>query len=227
MNSCLVVAAHPDDEVIGCGGTLARMADQGIIVQVAFIADGVSSSKMTERDRETELEGRRRAGRAAASALGVPEPRFLDYPDNQLDTVSMLDLARSVESLVQEFGPDTMITHHGGDLNIDHRCVHQAVLTACRPQSGHPVRRIWCFEAASSTEWQSPGIAMAFTPQLFIDIGATLQNKIRALEAYDSEMRAWPHSRSVQGVEYLARWRGASVGYEAAEAFMVARELIG
>ncbi len=225
-DSYLVIAAHPDDESLGCGGTIARLAREGAKVQVAFMADGVGARPMERDEREQALQQRHGAGRAAASTLGTPEPRFLDYPDNRLDTVAMLDLARSVEHLVEEFNPATVITHHGGDLNIDHRRVHQAVLTACRPQVGHPVKRIWCFEAASSTEWQSPGAAPAFTPQLFIDISATLERKLQALNAYRMEMRDWPHPRSPQAVEYLARWRGATVGYEAAEAFMVARELI-
>lgn len=222
----LIVAAHPDDEALGCGGTMARLAGEGVNVHVAFLADGVGARPMTDGEHDRALEQRREAGRRAASILGVAEPRFLDFPDNQLDTVPLLELAQSVETMISELVPDTVITHHGGDLNIDHRLVHDAVLTACRPQAGCPVRRIWCFEVASSTEWQSPGSAPAFCPNLFIDIGATLQLKLEALDAYEQEMRDWPHSRSTRAVEHLARWRGASVGHEAAEAFMSVRELL-
>ncbi len=224
--TCLVIAAHADDEALGCGGTLARLASQGATVQVAFMADGVGARRMKREQHNQALHQRQVAARAAASTLGIAEPRFLDHPDNQLDTVPMLDLARSVESLVDEFQPETVITHHGGDLNIDHRLTHQAVMTACRPQIGHSVRRIWCFEVPSSTEWQSPGTGFHFEPQLFVDITVTLEQKLAALKAYSMEMRDWPHSRSMRAVEHLARWRGASVGMDAAEAFMVARELI-
>ena len=224
--SVLVIAAHPDDEALGCGGTMARLAAEGVNVHVAFLADGVGARPMSELEHDRALQQRREAGRQAASILGSHEPRFFDFPDNQLDTVSLLELAQAIEKAIEELAPDTVITHHGGDLNIDHRRVHDAVLTACRPQTGHPVRRIWCFEVASSTEWQSPGSAPAFTPNLFFDIESTLRQKLEALDAYEQEMRDWPHSRSIRAVEHLARWRGASVGHEAAEAFMVVRELI-
>ena len=222
----LVIAAHPDDEALGCGGTMARLAAEGVNVHVAFLADGVSARPMSEVEHDRALEQRHKSGRQAAAVLGINEPRFLDFPDNQLDTVPLLELTQAIEKVIAELKPDTVITHHGGDLNIDHRRVHDAVLTACRPQAECPVRRIWCFEVASSTEWQSPGSAPPFIPNLFIDIGSKLQQKLEALDAYDQEMRDWPHSRSIQAVEHLARWRGASAGYEAAEAFMVVRELL-
>ena len=222
----LVIAAHPDDEALGCGGTMARLAADGVNVHVAFLADGVGARPMPQEEHDRALQQRREACRQAATLLGVNEPRFFDFPDNQLDTVPLLELAKAIEKLITELRPDTVITHHGGDLNIDHRRVHQAVMTACRPQAGHPVRQIWCFEVPSSTEWQSPGTSPQFVPQLFIDIGATLNEKLKALEPYKREMRDWPHPRSLHAVEHLARWRGASVGFEAAEAFMLARELI-
>ncbi len=224
--SALIIAAHPDDEALGCGGAMARLAAEGVKVHIVFLADGVGARPMSKDEHDHSLEQRQEAGRHAAAILGCNEPHFFDFPDNQLDTVPLLELAQTIEKLIDELAPDTVITHHGGDLNIDHRRVHDAVLTACRPQNGHPVRRIWCFEVASSTEWQSPVPASAFCPNLFIDIGSTLRQKIEALEAYEKEMRDWPHSRSIQAVEHLARWRGASVGHEAAEAFMVIRELI-
>ena len=224
-NTTLVIAAHPDDEALGCGGTMARLSAEGVNVHVAFLADGVGARPMSGVEHERALEQRRESGREAAAILGAGEPRYFDFPDNQLDTVPLLELAQAIEQMINELRPDTVITHHGGDLNIDHRRVHDAVLTACRPQTDHPVRRIWCFEVASSTEWQSPGSAPAFVPNLFINIGATLNQKLKALASYEQEMRDWPHSRSIQAVEHLARWRGASVGYEAAEAFMLVREL--
>ena len=119
-----------------------------------------------------------------------------------------------------------MYTHHHGDLNIDHQITHQAVLTACRPYPDQSVKKIYCFEVPSSTEWQSPSVDTVFIPNTFVDISVTLSLKLDALRAYESEMRPWPHSRSIKAVEHLVRWHGASMGMEAAEAFVLVRELI-
>lgn len=216
----LVVAAHPDDEVLGCGGTLAKWRRQGAEVQVAFLADGVAARG---GDAEAALQRRRAAALAANAALGLPEPWFGRFPDNRCDTVALLDMAQAVEALVARFSPDTVLTHHHGDLNIDHQRVQQAVFTACRPQRGHPVRTILCFEVPSSTEWQAPAPALAFVPQWHEDITKTLDRKLEALQAYDEELRPWPHPRSLRAVEALARWRGTVVGCEAAEAFTLGR----
>lgn len=224
--SVLVVAAHPDDEALGCGGTVAKWTAAGVAVHVAFIADGVSSrdASSTQAGRQ-ELETRREAARQACKILSTSEPFFGDIPDNRADTVALLDIVRIVESLVERHRPDTVLTHHFGDLNVDHRCVHQAVMTACRPQQGHPVRTVLCFEVPSSTEWQAPGQRLDFSPNWFEDISATLEVKLQALQAYSGEIRAWPHPRSLRAVEALARWRGATAGCDAAEAFMLGRQL--
>jgi LmbE family N-acetylglucosaminyl deacetylase len=217
----LVVAAHPDDEALGCGGTLARYAALGAWIHVAFLADGVNSRG---GEPDAGLTERRAAARAACAILGVGSVSFGEHADNRMDMVALLDVAKSVEALVEQHQPDTVLTHHGGDLNIDHRRVHEAVFTACRPQPGHPVRTVLCFEVPSSTEWQCPGSAPAFVPNWFVDISSTLDRKLAALQAYASEMRDWPHPRSEQGVVALLRWRGASIGTTAAEAFMLGRQ---
>jgi LmbE family N-acetylglucosaminyl deacetylase len=225
MTSILVVAAHPDDEVLGCGGTLAKLADHGAIIHVAFLADGVFSRAEEKTKQQEELALRRGAARAACSILRVKSVTFGNFPDNRMDTVALLDITKAVEEQIAEHRPDTVFTHHAGDLNIDHRLTHQAVVTACRPQSGHPVKTILSFEVPSGTEWQLPGDAPAFAPNWFVDISETLNRKLAALDAYSAELRPWPHPRSRRGVEHLARWRGATVGAEAAEAFMLGRRL--
>ncbi len=224
-HSILVIAAHPDDEVLGCGGTLIKLAREGAEIHLAFLADGIGARNPDATQRQAELDQRRAAARVAADILGAASVHFDDLPDNRLDGVPLLDLTQRVEVLIARHRPVTLFTHHGGDLNIDHRRTHQAVMTACRPQSGHPVRTLLCFEVPSSTEWQPPGSGTPFTPNWFVDIGATLDGKLAALTAYAAEVRDWPHPRSREGVEYLARWRGASVGCQAAEAFMLARQL--
>ena len=224
MPGCLVIAAHPDDEVLGCGGTIARYADAGVPVQVAFLADGVGARGDSTPDREA-LQARRAAAHKACTLLGAAVPVFDDFPDNRMDTVPRLEITRRVEALIAAHAPTTVLTHHAGDVNIDHRRVHEAVVTACRPQPGHPVQTLLFFEVASSTEWQPPGSAPAFQPNWFVDITATLERKREALAAYKEEMRAWPHARSIEAVTHLARQRGASIGREAAEAFMLGREI--
>ena len=222
--SVLIVAAHPDDEVLGCGGTLALLADQGAQVHVAFLADGVFSRDPSP-GRQAELTARRAAAQKACDVLGVKSVSFGDFPDNRMDTVALLDITKAVEEMIARRQPDTIFTHHAGDLNIDHRRIHEAVVTACRPQRGHPVKTLLCFEVPSSTEWQLPGSAPVFAPNWFVDISATLDRKLAALDAYAAELRPWPHPRSKQGVEHLARWRGTTIGAEAAEAFMLGRQL--
>lgn len=223
VDTALIIAAHPDDEALGCGGTIARWSDQGIAVHLAFLVDGIGSRNPTSDAEREALEQRRSAADRAAQILGASSMQYDDLPDNQLDTIPLLQITQRIEELIRYFQPDTVITHHASDLNIDHRRVHQAVMTACRPQRGHPVRTILCFEVASSTEWQPPGSGEPFAPNWFEDISTTLPRKLEALDAYAAEMRDWPHPRSREGVEHLARWRGATVGCEAAEAFFLAR----
>lgn len=223
----LIVAAHPDDEVLGCGGTIAKLADRGATVQVAFLADGISARADNGTAHEVEeLAARRAAANAACRILGAQPPRFHDFPDNQLDTVSLLSITKIVEAMIAEHRPDTVFTHHAGDVNIDHQRVHQSVVTACRPQAVHPVKTLLFFEVPSSTEWQPPGSGPSFLPNWFEDISTVFKRKLEAIDAYASEMRAWPHPRSREGVETLARWRGATVGVEAAEAFMLGRRIV-
>jgi len=223
--SILILAAHPDDEVLGRGGTIAKLTDEGAIVNVAFLADGVFSRTGEPAVQPLELIARRTAAQNASEILGVKSVSFGDFPDNRMDTIPLLEITQAVEALIAKHQPKMVFTHHAGDVNIDHRRLHEAVVTACRPQSGHPVKTLLCFEVPSSTEWQLPGSAPAFTPNWFVDISTTLVRKLAALEAYAEELRAWPHPRSLQGVEHLAHWRGATVGVDAAEAFILGRKL--
>jgi len=217
--SILVVAAHADDEVLGCGGAIARHVAEGDVVHVVFMADGVGSRG---NEQSAELMRRNQARDAALKILGVTDWYALDFPDNRMDSVPLLDVVQSLEPIVRKIQPERVYTHHHGDLNVDHRVTHQAVLTACRPLPGSSVREILAFEVMSSTEWATPGLA-SFAPNAFVDISAYLPKKLEALAAYELEMRPAPHSRSVGHVEVLARHRGNSVGVEAAEGFEIVR----
>jgi LmbE family N-acetylglucosaminyl deacetylase len=223
--SILIFAAHPDDEVLGCGGTIAKLADEGAIIHVAFLADGVFSRAVDQVRMQEELRIRRAAAQKACDILGVKSVSFGDFPDNRMDTVALLDITKALEELIAVHQPEVVFTHHAGDVNIDHRRMHEAAVTACRPQRGNPVKTLLCFEVPSSTEWQLPGSAPVFAPNWFVDISGALDRKFAALDAYAAELRDWPHPRSRQGVEHLARWRGATVGVDAAEAFMLGRQL--
>ena len=223
----LIVAAHPDDEVLGCGGTIARHADAGDQVQVLIVAEGATSRQL-QRDRlqaGDELSTLSQAAQTAGSILGAAGVELLDLPDNRLDSLDRLDLIKRIEQQIDQHQPQVFYVHHAGDVNVDHRRLHEAVVTACRPTPGHPVKRLLSFEVASSSEWQPPGSGPAFQPNWFVDISAQWQRKREALVAYASEMRPWPHARSLEALEYLARWRGAQVSVEAAEAFCLLRQL--
>lgn len=218
----LVVAAHPDDEVLGCGGTIARHAAGGDVVHLLFMTNGEDARGNVPAGH---VEARRQAARAAAALLGAQPPVLLDFPDNRMDSLALLDVVQAVERQIAAVTPDVIYTHHGGDLNVDHRVVHQAVLTACRPQAWSPVQALYAFAVPSSSEWAGPGIGPAFQPTRFVDISGHQPAKRAALEAYASEMRPFPHSRSLEGVAALDCWTGAMVGMAAAEGFMVLREL--
>lgn len=217
----LVVAAHADDEALGCGGSLAKHVAAGDRVHVVFVADGVTSR---EGSGQVDRERRQHATEKARGILGISTLTFLDLPDNRLDSVPLLDIVQPLEQLIGKLSPEIIYTHHYGDLNVDHRLVHQAVMTACRPLPGSPVREILAFEVISSTEWSSPGAA-PFLPTLFVDISAQIEIKMQALEAYALEMREPPHSRSKEHMRCLAKHHGYCMGVEAAEAFMVMRVL--
>ena len=226
MKSTLVLVAHPDDEVLGCGGTIAKFTDDAAVVHVAFLADGVFSRAGEQVAQKLELEARRVAAQKACAILGVKSLSFGDFPDNRMDTIPLLEITREVEKLIAKYQPEIILTHHAGDVNVDHRRLHEAVVIACRPQHGHSVKTLLCFEVPSSTEWQLPNSAPMFAPNWFVDISATLERKLAALEMYSAELRDWPHPRSRQGIQHLAHWRGATVGVDAAEAFMLGRQLI-
>jgi LmbE family N-acetylglucosaminyl deacetylase len=220
MTECvLVVAAHPDDEVLGCGGTLARHAAAGDRVHFVFAADGVASRLHAD---DAAHEERLQAAARAATLLGAGSVDFLGFPDNRLDAVPLLDLVQKLEALIERIKPSIVYTHHAGDLNVDHRMTQAAVLTACRPLPGSTVREIYAFEVLSSTEW-AVGETHPFVPNHFVDIGAHLHRKLEALDAYRVEMRLPPHSRSVEHVRVLAAHRGYTAGVDAAEAFMTLR----
>ncbi|MBF0353723.1 MAG: PIG-L family deacetylase [Alphaproteobacteria bacterium] len=225
----LAVAAHPDDEMLGCAGTLARHVACGDVVHLVFLAEGGDGARLDKNDLQGHANSQASivtAARNAASCLGSQPPQFLGFPDNRMDGLPLLDIVKDLEKVIDSINPTIIYTHHAHDLNVDHRVTHQAVLTACRPLPGSAIKAIFAYEVLSSTEWASPNPAFAFTPTRYVDISTFLAQKIILLACYETEMRPFPHARSNEAVEALARLRGSEVGFFAAEAFMVLRECV-
>lgn len=217
----LVVAAHTDDEALGCGGTIARHVAEGDTVYAVFLADGVTSRPDATAE---ELEQRNAAAEKAHDILGITEVYMLGFPDNQLDSVPLLDIVQKLEGVFNRVRPEIVYTHHYGDLNVDHRVTHQATLTVARPVPGSSIQQIYTFEVLSSTEWNTPGLN-PFIPNVFVDISGYLKTKIIALSAYEHEMRKEPHTRSLANARRLAKFRGGCVGVSAAEGFALVRSI--
>lgn len=219
--SVLVVAAHADDEALGCGGTIARHVDDGDLVHAIFMTDGVGSRSSAS---DVDFQLRLNSATKAHAILGLRSVEYLGFPDNCMDSIPLLKIVQALEKLLHQISPQVIYTHHCGDLNIDHRITHNAVITACRPCPTGSVREILAFEVLSSTEWAAPS-THPFMPDVFVDISNYLERKIQALQAYKLEMRDVPHSRSIDHANCLAHHRGHSVGIEAAEAFMSIRQI--
>ena len=225
-DSALIIAAHPDDEVLGCGGTMARLAQKGCAVYVAILGEGITS-RFAEREEAdpAQLAALHDRSRQAADLLGVQRLFQLDLPDNRFDTVPLLDVVKKIEELVEMLRPEIVFTQHGGDLNVDHNIVYRATLTATRPMAGCPVRSVYSYEVASSSEWAFSKFAPVFKPTVFADISATLDQKIAAMATYESEARPFPHPRSGRALRAIAERWGSTAGLEAAEAFELVRAI--
>jgi LmbE family N-acetylglucosaminyl deacetylase len=222
----LVVAAHPDDEVLGCGATIAKKIANGSIVKVLIMGEGVlSRTDVATKYAVDYLDRLRSCSIKANKCLGVDDLEIYSLPDNRFDSLPRLEIVKRIEAVVSSFNPCCVFTHHSGDLNIDHRRVNEAVITACRPLPGSSAAKIYSFEVQSSTDWSTQNHINAFMANHYVDIEGFLELKLEALRYYDLEMRDWPHSRSIKAVEYLARLRGSQVGRNAAEAFSLLRSI--
>jgi LmbE family N-acetylglucosaminyl deacetylase len=218
----LLIAAHPDDEILGCGGTAARLAKEGHDVFTAILGEGVTSrddSREPEK-RETELAHLKKQIHEANKVLCIKEVFTFDLPDNRFDSVDLLDVVKIVEKLKAQVKPDIVFTHYENDLNIDHRITFQAVQTAMRPMSNETVKELYSFEVHSSTEWNYP---LSFSPNCFFDISDTIETKVTAMEKYSTELKEYPHPRSLKGIRLAAENWGMKTGTGFAEAFKVIR----
>ena len=222
----LVVAAHPDDEVLGCGATAARLSAEGHEVYIAILGEGITSRYADRGEADPALiAALKDRSQRAADRVGARQLFMFDLPDNRFDSLPLLDVVKIVEHLVTDLQPAVIYTHSGGDLNIDHVVLHRAVLTATRPLQGTPVRSIYAFEVPSSSDWTFGQFAPTFRPNVFVDVEATLEAKVDAMEVYDSERRVFPHPRSPEALRATARRWGSVVGTGAAEAFELIRSI--
>lgn len=220
----LVVAAHPDDEVLGCGGTIARLSGEGHDVFIAILGEGVTSRfKQREDSKPGMIKTLQNHTKQVANMLNIKDIFMYNMPDNRFDTMPLLDIIKILEELIRRLAPKVIYAHHGGDLNIDHQVVHRAVLAATRPLRGNPVKEIYAFEIPSSTEWAFQQFELSFRPNFFVDISNTLDIKIQALSLYKTEVRTFPHPRSPEAIQAIAHRWGSVVGCNAAEAFELIR----
>jgi len=217
----LVIVAHADDEAIGCGGTLLKHNDNGDDIRIIYMTDGVAA----RGDNNGASKIRLSAQQEACKQLNTSKYYNFNFPDNRMDQVPLIDVTQTIEKIASEYQPDIIYTHHGGDLNVDHRIVHQAVLTACRPQPNSSIEKILSFEVNSSTEWASSSMSSTFIPNYFVDMTNYQSDKQHLLEKYQEEMKPYPHTRSFEAISYLNKVRGSSVGVESAEAFMLIRAI--
>lgn len=224
----LVVAAHPDDEVLGCGGTIANFIDSGASVRIIFLAEGVTARYLPEQFNDPEVlqKSKMRNNNAikAGGILGVsPDQIFVEERHCcRLDQVPLIDLIRQIEKHISEFKPTRLFTHALDDPNVDHGLTHRAVLAAVRPASQSCIRAVYAFEVLSSTEWNP---LRPFQCQTFFDITSNIERKVQALAAYEDEMRPIPHPRSAEVVRALAQFRGAAIGTHFAEGFQLIRSI--
>lgn len=226
MAKILVVAAHPDDEVLGCGGTIKRLVNQGDEAYLLILSDGVTS-RYNEITYEAEeaIINRFQESLESNKAIGYKETFFCKFTDNCFDKETLLKLIKEIEKYITLLEPTIIFTHHYGDLNVDHRMVFNAVQTATRPIGEFAVREIYCFETLSSTEWNFLS-SDKFVPNYFVNIETTIQDKLEGMKCYKSELREFPHPRSLESLEVNAKRWGTVAGCAYAEAFECLRKIV-
>lgn len=219
-NNILIAVAHPDDEILGIGGTILKHVSYGDIVNILILGDGETSRSSDIAD----INKREQQAKEVSQLLGVSNLILEKLPDNQFDSIPLLKIVKIIENAIDKFNPDVIYTHHAHDLNIDHRLTFQAVLTACRPQPNFSVKKISAFETPSSTEYQTKSYeAYAFCPTEYNNITNFLPKKLDILKIYKDELREYPHPRSLEGIKILAQYRGLEIGCPFAEAFQIIR----
>lgn len=218
----LIVAAHPDDEILGCGGVVARLVSEGYCAYTLVLGKGITArfGSMEGYDNQNEIKELREQMYRANEMIGVRKVYVQDLPDNRFDSIPLLDIVKIIEKIKKKVKPDIIFTHYEKDLNIDHHITYKAILAATRPMQDETVKEIFSFEVLSNTEWNYP---LSFSPDTFFDISKTINLKQKAAEEYRSEIKDFPHPRSLKGIELSAKLWGMKTGLKYAEAFKLVR----
>lgn len=220
MSRVLVVAAHPDDEILGVGGTIARRVREGDECYAMILGEGITARGERRKDFDgSEQQPLKKSAIASAQIIGYKDIQFHGLPDVRFDGLELLDIVKIVQKVFFEIKPEIVYTHHYGDLNIDHRLTYEAVLCACRPVKGWYPKELLCFETPSSTEWNFGRKEQAFFPNVFVNIEDTLNVKLEAMKCYEGEIRDYPHPRSLEALRAIAMRWGTTVNLKCAEAF--------
>lgn len=226
----MIVVAHPDDELLGLGGTMHRLIHEANVkTHVVILGEGITS-RSEKRDAkiwQKELEVHKANISKAQKSIGYHSVSIYDFPDNRFDSVALLDIVKIIEKEKEQFQPEVIFTHHGGDLNIDHQRTFEAVITAFRPMENEKGRTIITFETPSGTEWRASSDPKHFIPNLFFEIKEeNIAAKVKGMESYEFEKREYPHPRSPKALKIYAQQRGITIGCEFAEAFCLIRDII-
>lgn len=216
----LIIAPHPDDEVIGVGGTIAKRADEGHETYVCVVTKACEPLF----NAETVEQGRKEC-RTADAFLGVTETIFLDFPAVMLETVPRYELNDALYKIIQKIKPDEVYIPHRGDMQLDHKMIVDAAMVALRPKYEHVVKKIYSYETLSETGWDVPNSTNEFIPTVYEDISNTINKKVDAMRLFQSQLQTFPGARSIEAIEALARFRGALINTNAAEAFSLVREI--
>ena len=222
-----IIAAHPDDEVLGMGGTISKHTKNGDTVNILFLSDGDTGrdKKYIKKKRDKEIKLRKESAEKVGKLLKINSIEFEDYPNLRMDKYSVLEITQKIEKRLKKWKSQIIYTHHSSDTNIDHNICHKATIIACRPLPKSSIKSIRCFEILSSTEYSVSNFGTNFSPNLFVDVTKHKKKKIECLKAYDYELRPYPFPRSIKVVEAQLTIRGSQVGLEAAEAFMEVRSI--
>lgn len=219
----LIIAPHCDDEILGCGATMARFQKEGVPTYVAIVTNGHIGAPELFKKEGTERV--RAEARQAHQFLGVEKTYFLDFPAPRLDSISSYKLSIEIEKVIREHQITDLYLPHRGDIHKDHRITYEAAIVSARPINNNPVQRIYAYETLSETEWAAPFGDDAFIPTVFIDVDGFVEAKKEAFAFFTTQAKEFPHPRSPETIDHLAKLRGATVGYHSAEAFMLIREL--
>ena len=221
----LIIASHPDDEVLGCFGTVAHLIKKGYEAYTLILGEGITSrdEERSTENRKNDLLTLNQEIQNANDLIGIKKVFIENFPDNRFDSVNLLDIVKAISKVKDKVQPDIIFTHYENDLNIDHQITYKAVLTASRPMQDECVKEIYSFEILSSTEWNYP---LSFSPDIFYDVEDTIDLKIKAMKKYKSELREYPHPRSLQGIRLNSKYNGMRVGLKEVEAFKTIRKIV-